>query len=89
MIGRPRKYESNAAKQREYRLRQKQLRILPSIPNPEPGSLPWTVQYAEAVRRIRAGTWLDDLKRACKESAEAGVREYEASINGDGNGKDN
>jgi hypothetical protein len=121
MIGRPRKHESNAARQREYRLRQSQLRILLSVANPEPGSLPWRVQYAEAVRRIRAASepkmteplpirtehepnpdvtenpslkpvttesWLDDLRRACKEAVEAARREYEESTKGDHNAKD-
>ena len=56
MLGRPRKHQSNAARQREYRLRQRQLRILLSIRNPEPGSLPWQVQYAEFMRRIRVAS---------------------------------
>ena len=56
MIGRPRKHKTNAARRREYRLRQRQLRILLSVPNPEPGSIAWRVQYAEAVRRIRAAS---------------------------------
>ena len=56
MLGRPRKHETNAARQREYRLRRRQLRILLSVPNPEPGSLAWRFQYAQAVRRIRAAS---------------------------------
>jgi hypothetical protein len=89
MIGRPRKHESNAARQREYRLRKKQLRMLLTIPNPERDSLAWRVQYADAVRRLDGEPWLDKFRRDCREAAEAGVREAQASLKeGDGNGKD-
>ena len=45
-MGRHRKHASNAARQKEYRLRQKQLQMLLAIENPEPGSPPWRVQFA-------------------------------------------
>lgn len=89
MIGRPRKHESNAARQREYRLRKKQVRILLAIPNPERDSPAWRAQCADAKRRLAGEPWLDDFKRACRAAAEAGIREAMASMQGDGNAKDN
>ena len=44
-MGRHRKHASNAERQKEYRLRRKQLKMLLAIENPEPGSLPWRVQF--------------------------------------------
>jgi len=89
LIGRPRKHESNGARQREYRLRKKQLRTLLAIQNPERGSLAWRVQYADALRRFEREPWLEKLRRECREAAEAGVREAQASLKeADSNGKD-
>ncbi|HWO37793.1 MAG TPA: hypothetical protein VNO32_54160 [Candidatus Acidoferrum sp.] len=52
-MGRKRKYKSDAARYRAYRLRQKQLGILLMVENPEPGSLPWHVQVAECTRLLQ------------------------------------
>jgi hypothetical protein len=52
-MGRKRKYKTDAARFRAYRLRQKQLGMLLMVENPESGSLPWRVQVAEFTRLLQ------------------------------------
>lgn len=75
-MGRRRKHGSNAERQKEYRLRRKQLQVLLAIPNPEPNSLPWLVQVA--YYRQQMEPWVKEFRRICEEAAAEALRGCEA-----------
>lgn len=81
-MGRRRRHSSNAERQKDYRLRQKQLQMLLAIDNPEPNSLPWLVQAAYYRQQFQNDpaqkAWLEEFRRTCREAAAQAMREIEA-----------